>query len=137
MQSRLHDFEAALDRIDARLAKLTPGPVNGSLPILIGGSGEQVMLRLVAEHAAIWHAFGDVDTIAHKGAVLDEWCGKVGRDPAELIRSTTLRDPATVELVRGYTERAGVNELVVSTHGPEYGLDQLRALIPIPDSLEG
>ena len=118
VQSRLHDFEEALDRIDARLGKLNPGPVNGSLPILIGGSGEKVMLRLVAQHAKIWHAFGDVETIAHKGRVLNEWCEKVGRDPSELIRSTTLRDAVTPELVGEYIEKAGMNELVVSSHGP-------------------
>jgi probable F420-dependent oxidoreductase len=134
VQSRLHDFEEALDRIDARLAKLNPGPVNGSLPVLIGGSGEKVMLRLVAEHAKIWHAFGDVETIAHKGRVLDEWCGKVGRDPAEIIRSTTLRDPVTAELVREYVETSGIDELVVSSHGPDYDPEPLRKLVAIRDA---
>jgi probable F420-dependent oxidoreductase len=135
VQSRLHDFSEALDRIDARLAKLTPGPVNGSLPILIGGSGEKVMLRLVAEHAAIWHAFGDVETIAHKGKVLDEWCTKIGRDPSEVLHSTTLRDPVTPELVRAYVEDANVGELVASSHGPDWDPEPLRKLVAIRDSL--
>ena len=137
VQSRLHDFEEALVRIDARLARLNPGPVNGSLPILIGGSGEKVMLRLVAQHAKIWHAFGDVETIAHKGRVLSEWCEKVGRDPSDLIRSTTLRDAVTPELVGEYTEKAGMSELVVSSHGPHYDLEPLRRLVAIRDSLTG
>ena len=113
VQSRLHDFEEALGRIDARLAKLVPGPVNGSLPILIG------------------------ETIAHKGRVLDEWCVRVGRDPAEIIRSTTLRDAVTPELVRGYIEQAGVNELVSSSHGPDYDLGPLRKLVALRDEING
>ncbi len=137
VQSRLHDFEQALVRIDARLAKLNPGPVNGSLPVLIGGSGEKVMLRLVAEHAKIWHAFGDVETIAQKGKALDEWCGKVGRDPAELIRSTTLRDEVREELVRGYVEDAGMTELVASSAGPDYDPEPLRKLVALRDSMNG
>jgi probable F420-dependent oxidoreductase len=137
VQSRLHDFEEALGRIDARLAKLNPGPVDGTLPILIGGSGEKVMLRLVAQHAQIWHAFGDVETIAHKGTVLGEWCAKLGRDPAEIIRSTTLRAEVTPELVRGYVERAGVTELIVSSNGPGYDLDPLRKLVALRDALNG
>ena len=47
-------------------------------------------LRIVAEHADVWHSFGDVATMKHKSAVLDEWCEKVGRDPAEIQRSTTV-----------------------------------------------
>jgi probable F420-dependent oxidoreductase len=135
VQSRLHDFEEALARIDARLGKLNPGPVNGSLPILIGGSGEKVMLRLVAQHAKIWHAFGDVETIAHKGGVLDDWCEKVGRDPSDLIRSTTLRAAVTPELVAGYIGTAGMSELVVSSHGPNYDLEPLRKLVAIRTAL--
>jgi probable F420-dependent oxidoreductase len=136
VQSRLHDFEEALHRIDARLAKLNPGPVNGSLPILIGGAGEKVMLRLVAQHAKIWHAFGDVETVAHKGRVLNGWCEKVGRDPSDVIRSTTLRAAVTPELVGEYTGKAGMNELVVSSHGPHYDLEPLRRLVAIRDSLK-
>jgi probable F420-dependent oxidoreductase len=137
VQSRLRDFEEALERIDSRLAKLTPGPVNGSLPILIGGSGEKVMLRLVAQRAQMWHAFGDVATIAHKSAVLDEWCRKLDRDPGEIIRSTTLRDAVTPGLVREYVETAGLQELVVSSHGPDYDPAPLRKLVALRDSING
>ena len=95
------------------------------------------MLRLVAQHAKIWHAFGDVETIANKGRVLTEWCEKVERDPADLIRSTTFRASVTPELVRAYVEQAGLSELVVSSHGPDYDLEPLRKLVAIRDSLEG
>lgn len=52
-----------------------------------GGGGELRTLRIVAEHADIWHGFGDAETIAHKHDVLDRWCERVGRDPSEIVRS--------------------------------------------------
>src|SRR5215204_131322 len=47
--TRLGLLEEAMPRIEARMAKLNPGPV-GKLPILIGGSGPKVTLKLVAQY---------------------------------------------------------------------------------------
>jgi len=89
--SRIAALGEALPRIKARLGKLNPPPTR-EVPILIGGGGEQKTLRLVAEHATIWHGFGDVDTLAHKNRVLDDWCAELGRDPGEIERSTGSRE---------------------------------------------
>jgi probable F420-dependent oxidoreductase len=70
--SRLRDLEASLERITARLAALNPPPV-GDLPILIGGGGEKVTLRITAQHADAWNTFGPPENFAHKNAVLDQW----------------------------------------------------------------
>ena len=86
---RLRALGDALPRIKARLGKLTPPPV-GSLPILIGGGGEKVTLRLVAEHADAWNTFGPPETYAHKNAVLDSWCEELGRDPGEIERTVGI-----------------------------------------------
>src|SRR3954471_17844016 len=70
--SRLTDLAEALPRIESRWAKLNPAPTR-DIPVLIGGGGERKTLRLVAEHADIWHGFGDPDVVERKVAVLDDW----------------------------------------------------------------
>ena len=83
--SRLRGLEAALPRIRSRLERLRPGPVR-RLPLLIAGSGQQITLRLVAEHADAWHAGfperpAELEPVV---AALRRWCDRAGRDPAEI-----------------------------------------------------
>jgi probable F420-dependent oxidoreductase len=88
-RDRVRLLKESLPRIKARIEKLKPGPA-GPMPILIAGAGEQVMLRLVAEHAQMWNAIGSPDEYAHKSEVLEEWCGKIGRDAAEIERTANV-----------------------------------------------
>ena len=61
-----------------------PLPVQGHLPIMIGGSGEKKTLRTVARYADMWNAMGPVDVMAHKVDVLRRHCDEVGRDISEI-----------------------------------------------------
>jgi probable F420-dependent oxidoreductase, MSMEG_2906 family len=88
-RDRLRTLKEALPRIKTRISKLKPGPA-GPMPILIGGGGEKVTLRLVAEHAQMWNALGSPEEYAHKSKVLDEWCRKIGRDPKEIERTANV-----------------------------------------------
>ena len=53
-------------------------------PILIGGSGEQVTLKLVARYADFCNVGGDPATVAHKFDVLRGHCEAVGRPFGEI-----------------------------------------------------
>ncbi|MDQ6880041.1 MAG: LLM class F420-dependent oxidoreductase [Candidatus Dormibacteraeota bacterium] len=88
-RDRLRALKEALPRIKERIGKLKPGPA-GPMPILIGGRGEKVTLRLVAEHAQMWNALGEPQEYARLSKVLDEWCRKLGRDPKEIERTANV-----------------------------------------------
>jgi F420-dependent oxidoreductase-like protein len=63
-----------------------PGP-----PLLIGGDGEQRLLRIVAQYANEWnsHPHG-AEIFAHKRRRLHEHCRDVGRDPDSIVCSAML-----------------------------------------------
>jgi len=71
-------------RLDATYCE--PKPVRRPYPpILIGGGGEKVLLRLAARHADIWNNLAVHQTdLGAKIAKLREHCAAVGRDPAEI-----------------------------------------------------
>ncbi len=113
--------------IEERLRKLNPPPVRDPLPILIGGGGEKVTLRIVAEHAHIWHGFGDPEQAGRKSRILDDWCERVGRDPNEIERSANVR-PNQIPSADRYVEN-GITHLLVGVGGPDYDLSPLQDLI--------
>jgi F420-dependent oxidoreductase-like protein len=68
-------------------ATLEPKPVQRPLPLLIGGGGEKVTLRITAEFADEWNVWGDPGVLRHKMAILDQHCADLDRDPKEIARS--------------------------------------------------
>ena len=125
--SRLRDLDRAMPVIVDRLARLNPGPVRGSLPILIGGGGEKVTLRIVAQHATIWNGQGEPEALGRKNRVLDEWCARVGRDPKEIERSAQIFGPQ-LDRLDDYLA-AGITHLICAAGGPDYDLGPLRRLV--------
>jgi F420-dependent oxidoreductase-like protein len=72
-------------------APLDPKPVQTPHPeLMIGGGGERVTLRIVARHADHWNVWGGPRVLAQKGAILDEHCAAVGRDPRAIKRSANM-----------------------------------------------
>jgi len=74
-------------------------------PLLIGGSGEQVTLRLVARYADMCNVDGDPATVARRFAVLRRHCAAVGRPFEAITRSNSAsvllaRDAAAVAAKR-------------------------------------
>ncbi len=123
--SRLRDLERDLPVIMERLGRLAPPP-RGRLPILIGGSGEKVTLRLVAEYADAWNTFGPPQNFAHKNRVLDEWCERVDRKPGQIERTVAI-NTSEVDDVDAYVD-AGADHLIVMV-GPPFDLEPLRRLL--------
>jgi alkanesulfonate monooxygenase SsuD/methylene tetrahydromethanopterin reductase-like flavin-dependent oxidoreductase (luciferase family) len=86
-------------------APMEPKPIQDPLPLMIGGGGEKVTLRIVARLADEWNVWGDVQRLRDKMAVLDRHCEREGRDPAAIARSAAvlvyLSDaPAVVQRIR-------------------------------------
>jgi F420-dependent oxidoreductase-like protein len=101
-------------------------------PFVIGGSGEQLTLKVVAQYAAVWNfAGGPVETFVHKQTVLDGHCAAIGRDPAAIQRSVQLyMDPTDLaggrETLRGYIE-TGATHIILNLRYP-YADDIVRRL---------
>jgi probable F420-dependent oxidoreductase len=121
---RLDDLSEALPRIEQRLGRLNPPPVR-KIPILIGGGGEQKTLRIAAQHADIWHGYGDAETIARKHSVLDDWCAKLGRDPGEIERSAGIREGEPSDVGTALLD-LGTRLFTIPVSGPAFDLAKVR-----------
>ncbi len=77
-------------RYAAKAVRNLPAPVQARLPILVGGGGEQVTLKLVARYADANNVGGGLEAVRHKEEVLLRHCEAVGRDPSEIERTTSV-----------------------------------------------
>jgi F420-dependent oxidoreductase-like protein len=123
--------EAPLDGHRMRAERLLNSPQSLSrprVPIMVGGGGEKKTLRLVAQYADACNVFGSPEGIARKYRILDEHCAAVGRDPAEIERST-LQD---VNLSRDGGRRAESAAQLVDRFGDlaDAGADHIIVTLP-------
>ncbi len=105
-------------------ARSEPKPVQKPYPpIVIGGSGEQLTLRVVAKHADIWNATAQsTEIFQHKVSVLREHCAAIGRDPAEIEYSVQIPVNyddmgATVQNVQQFVD-VGATHLILNLRPP-------------------
>ena len=75
------------------------------IPLLIGGGGEKVTLKLVAQYADACNVGGDIPTIRHKLDVVKQHCEDVGRD------YTSIRRTSSSICVIGESEEAALASL--------------------------
>jgi F420-dependent oxidoreductase-like protein len=118
----LTDFDGRYYQL--KQARCEPKPVQKPYPpFVIGGSGEQLTLRVAARYAQVWNfAGGSVENLQHKIEVLRQHCADVGRDPAEIeisIQVPVNYDDlgATVQTVQGYVD-AGATHLILNLRYP-------------------
>jgi len=133
--SRLRDLDRDMPVIMERFKTLNPPPIRQPFPVMIGGGGEKVTLRIVAQHANIWNGQGEPEVLAHKNQVLDDWCVKVGRNPDEIERSAQIFGPQLDKLDEYYA--AGITHFIADAGGPDYDLAPLHKLIAWRDSKQG
>jgi probable F420-dependent oxidoreductase len=132
--SRLNDLARDLPIIKDRWTKLNPPPVR-RIPIMIGGKGEQKTLRIVAEHADIWHSFVPPAELQHKLDVLQRHAEAVGRDVAEIELGNELRD-RTEDDAAAFVD-AGVRLFTLGVTGPDIDFDGVRHWIAWRDARNG
>ncbi|MGH9113831.1 MAG: LLM class flavin-dependent oxidoreductase [Acidimicrobiales bacterium] len=93
IRSLLRREATDLDGTHIRLtdARLEPRPVQPELPIWIGGAGERLTARIVAQHGDGWNVpFVAPGALARKRRVLDEHCAAVGRDPGDVLLAVNV-----------------------------------------------
>lgn len=110
-------------------AAFRPGPVQQPRPPLVLGGSKPKMLRIVAEYADTWNAFGSVEEMRERNALLDAQCAAIGRDPKEISRSlygwasmmgsdSWQSADAFTQIIGAYRE-AGVNEFILDAPGED------------------
>lgn len=134
-------------------APLEPKPRQSKVPLMIGGGGEKVTLKIAAKYADEWNVWGNVDVLQHKMRILDQHCESLGRDSAEIERSAVAllflsddegylnkvrqRAPADRSIIGSVSEvrdsvaayqEAGVKELIIPdfTLGTLIGADEKK-----------
>ena len=74
-----------------------PKPVRNPMPLVIGGSKPR-MLGIIARHADWWdNNFSDPEEYKARLERVDSVCAEIGRDPAEIRRSTTRGETYLVD----------------------------------------
>jgi F420-dependent oxidoreductase-like protein len=72
-------------------ARMRPVPVQRPHPpIWIGGSGRRRTLPLVARFADVWHTWGEPEQLSALSAEIDVLAEAAGRDPASILRASSL-----------------------------------------------
>ena len=106
-------------------APCRPGPVQSPLPLLLGVKGERRTMAIAARHATIWNSWCTPEELDHRNGVLDGHCEAIGRDPAEIWRTSQALVIATATEAEGRAlrERSIGRPLVAGT--PEQMIDDL------------
>lgn len=129
---RLDALADALPRVEQRWSKLNPPPTR-DIPVLIGGGGEKKTLRMVAEHADIWHSFSDLETFTRKSEILASWCTELGTDFAAIERSVGVGDRSPSDIGDDFVA-AGARLFTTGVGGPDYDLSQTQAWVAWRDA---
>lgn len=95
-------------------------------PIWIGGGGEKVTLKLVAQYGDACNFNADVDTVRHKLEVLRDHCSAVGRDYDSVLKTIEFYavfgdEREIARVVTDTARRSGRDEAFVRAWHPYQG----------------
>jgi F420-dependent oxidoreductase-like protein len=99
------------------------------IPLLIGGGGERVTLKLVAQYGDACNIGGDITTIRRKLDILKQHCEDVGRD------YTSIRRTSSTLCVLGESEETALASLSPQ-HRALVTLMQASSLIGTPETIQ-
>jgi F420-dependent oxidoreductase-like protein len=108
-------------------ATCAPRPIQGHLPILIGGAGPRKTIPLVARYADMWNCYGSPGEVAAADATLRAACDEVGRDPAAIERTVNVN--VVIRRTRAQADRAWAEWQ--EAHEPQRGEGSLDAGGPV------
>jgi len=106
-------------------------PKPDRIPVLVGGAGEQLTLRLVADEADRWNVPGaDPEEYEHKLDVLREHCADLGTDYDGITKTVTLQ--TVVRDSESAAHDAYEELLGESERGPAVPREEFRGLLGPP-----
>ena len=134
-KSRMENFVRDIPIMKARLDKLNPPPLR-KMPLLMAAMGAMGM-RLCAEHADIWHVYGELDKVTAKCEAFRNLCQEVGRKPDDVELSTNYFPEIAHQ--NGDPDaflKLGITHIIVTSFGPNWDLGLLREMLAWRDNIE-
>jgi len=106
-------FNGKYYRIKDAICSPKPRPIP---PIMIGGGGERLTLRVVAKHADWWNLPNvSVETYKHKLEVLEKHCEIAGRNPEEIKK--TLANMVAIAKTHEEARRIAIGSPFINKEG--------------------
>ena len=96
---------------------------------MIASMGEKIGMRVVAEHADIWHLYGPIDKMAAKIEALQDICKKIGRDPNEIEIATNYTPSLLKDADPDKYLALGITHLICLVQGPLWVRGLLREVL--------
>jgi alkanesulfonate monooxygenase SsuD/methylene tetrahydromethanopterin reductase-like flavin-dependent oxidoreductase (luciferase family) len=94
-----------------RDAPFRPAPVQQPRPPLTLAAHGPKMLRVIAPYADRWNSMGTPEELRERGAILDDACAAIGRDPRDILRSV-LYVPAIMTAERPWDSPEAFRDFV-------------------------
>jgi len=137
--ARLRSLGENLPLILDRFSHLSPPPVR-RVPVLIGGTGPQRTLRLVAKYADVWHSMfpsNPAELVPLVSALFD-WCSRENRDPASIERAVGIEPTELAHDLSAHADgylAMGFTQFTLGINGPKYDLAPVRDWLAWRDSV--